>query len=176
MSSSSPQFSLAKIYSLGYGNRTPEQLFDLVRAKGCQYLIDVRSIPYSKYHRQYNRESLEQLCTEYGLKYLYLGDQLGGKPEKGELDEFGRADYEKMTQRPGFQEGIDRLKKAKSQGYSVALMCAELRPETCHRTRLIGTALSKRGLEVQHIDENANQITQSEALGRFNNGQDDLFN
>jgi len=81
-----------------------------------------------------------------------------------------------MTQRPGFQEGIDRLKKAKSQGYSVALMCAELRPETCHRTRLIGTALSKRGLEVQHIDENANQITQSEALGRFNNGQDDLFN
>lgn len=175
MSPSSPQDSVARIYSLGYGNRTPEQLFDLVRAKGCQYLIDVRSIPYSKYHTQYNRENLEQRCTEFGLKYLYLGDQLGGKPESSELDELGRADYEKMAQRLGFEEGIDRLKKAKSLGHSVALMCAELRPESCHRTRLIGKALSKVGVEIQHIDENANQITQSEALRRLDSGQDDFF-
>ena len=163
------------LFSLGYGNRSPEQLFDLVKAQKCNYLADVRSAPYSSYHKDFNRETLERMCADYGLNYLYLGDQLGGKPSSDDLDELDRADYTKMAQKPNFVEGIDRLENAQKKGISVALMCAELRPETCHRTKLIGEALAARGITLYHIDEASNLLDQSEALQRLTGGQDDLF-
>lgn len=138
-------------------------------------MIDVRSVPYSSYHNQYNRENLEQSCAEFGLKYLFLGEQLGGKPGEADLDQFGRADYKKMAKNPDFIEGITRLEVAQKKGISLALMCAELRPETCHRSKLIGAALCDRGIELVHIDEGAKLLSQTEALKRLDSGQDDLF-
>lgn len=160
---------------MGYGNRNPQQLFDLIKSHGCSYLIDVRSSPYSRFHKQYNREVLEQSCEEYGVTYLYMGDHLGGKPRPDELDALGRTDYQKMAAKPLFQEGLDRLVKARDSGISVALLCAEMRPETCHRTRLIGSALAERGVELLHIDEDARLCPQSDVVQRFNHGQEDLF-
>jgi uncharacterized protein (DUF488 family) len=175
MSPNSPTEKPAQIFTLGYGNRAPEQLFDLVKSNGCGYLIDVRSMPYSKYHKEYNRETLEQTAAEYGVKYLYLGDQLGGKPSEDELDELGRPDYIHMAEKPSFEQGLDRLIKARELGIPVVLLCAELRPETCHRTRLIGASLSERAVELVHIDEDENLLTQSEVSQRLDSGQDDLF-
>lgn len=175
MSPNSPTEGPAQIFTVGYGNRTPEQLFDLIKARGCGYLVDVRSVPYSSYHKDFNRESLERCCDDFGLKYLYLGDQVGGKPDPEDLDELDRADYKLMAQKPRFLEGVERLETAQKKGISLALMCAELRPETCHRTKLIGEVLRNRGVELVHIDEDAKLLSQSEVLKRLDNGQEDLF-
>ena len=175
MSSISATGKLPQIYSVGYGNRTTEQLFDLVKSNDCRYLIDVRSIPYSRYQQEYNRESLEKACIDFGLNYLYLGHQLGGKPAEHDQDKLGRPDYLKMSINPIFEEGLQRLIKALELGHSVMLMCAELRPETCHRTKLIGVALFNSGVELVHIDENAKLSSQSEVLRRLDNRQNDLF-
>lgn len=163
------------LFTLGYGNRSPVQLFDLIKARECNYLADVRSAPYSSYHKEFNRETLERECTDYGLKYLYLGDQLGGKPNADDLDEQGHASYKKMAQKPNFIEGIDRLETAQEKGVSVALMCAELRPESCHRAKLIGESLAARGITLYHIDEAGKLLNQSDAMQRLTGGQDDLF-
>ncbi len=163
------------LFTLGYGNRSPVQLFDLVKARECNYLADVRSAPYSSYHKEFNRENLERMCREYGLKYLYLGDQLGGKPNTDDLDEQGHANYKVMAQKPSFIEGIDRLEIAQKKGVSVALMCAELRPESCHRTKLIGESLAARGITLYHIDEASELLDQSGIMQRLTGGQDDLF-
>jgi len=164
-----------QIFTVGYGNRSPAQIFDLLKSNSCGYLIDVRSAPYSSYHKEYNRETLERNCQDYGLKYLFMGDQLGGKPKSDEFDDLGRADYTKMAAQPRFQAGMDRLIKAKTMGIPVALLCAELRPETCHRTRLIGISLAERGIELVHIDEAGKLLSQSDALLRLDDGQEDLF-
>lgn len=175
MADTGPAQAKSMLFTLGYGNRSPVQLFDLVKARGCNYLADVRSAPYSSYHKEFNRESLERKCRDYGLKYLYLGDQLGGKPNTGELDEQGHANYKKMAQKSNFTEGIDRLETAQEKGVSVALMCAELRPESCHRAKLIGESLAARGITLYHIDEAGKLLDQSEAMQRLTGGQDDLF-
>ncbi len=175
MSPNPPAESPGQIFTVGYGNRTPEQLFDLVKSNGCVYLIDVRSMPYSKYHTEYNRETLEDTAIGFGVTYLYLGEQLGGKPNEDELDELGRVDYKEMAKKPKFEEGLQRLIKARELGHSVVLMCAELRPETCHRAKLVGEALQERGVELVHIDEDAKLLSQQDALRRLDSGQDDLF-
>ena len=164
------------LYSIGYGNRTPVQLFDLVKSFNCSYLVDVRSVPYSRYHKEFNRDALEQSCSDFGLKYLYLGEQIGGKPDSDSMrDELGLANYEAMAQTPHFLEGIARLQKANEQGLSLALMCAELKPEVCHRTNLIGNALAKIGIDLTHIDEKAQLVSHAEVLDRASGGQVDMF-
>lgn len=165
----------SKLYTIGYGNRSPEQLFDLVKTRGCSYLIDVRSIPYSSYHKAFNKEAIATSSEDYGLKYLYLGEQLGGKPSSDDLDEMGRADYVQMAEKTAFLEALERLHEAENQGLSVALMCAELRPETCHRTKLIGEALARRGITLYHIDEQGGLVDQKAAMQRLTGGQNDLF-
>lgn len=175
MADTSPARAIPMLFTLGYGNRSPVQLFDLVKARGCNYLADVRSAPYSSYHKEFNRESLELQCRDYGLNYLYLGDQLGGKPNAGDLDELGHANYKQMAKKPNFIEGIDRLEAAQEKGVSVALMCAELRPESCHRAKLIGESLAARGITLYHIDEAGKLLDQSDTMLRLTGGQDDLF-
>lgn len=176
MTNQSSQLSKTCFYSIGYGNRSVVQLFDLIKSFGCSYLVDVRSVPYSKYHTQYNRENLEKSCNDFGLHYLYLGDQVGGKPPSDEFrNALGLADYELMAQTPNFVAGLTRLQNAYNKGIAVALMCAELKPEVCHRTNLIGNSLAKLGIDLVHIDESAQPISHSEALHRASGGQGDMF-
>jgi uncharacterized protein (DUF488 family) len=37
------------LYTIGYGARTIEEFLEVLQANGIQYLIDVRSAPYSSY-------------------------------------------------------------------------------------------------------------------------------
>lgn len=55
--------------------------------------------------------------------------------------------------RPPLAHG-GRLEKALALGHRLALMCAERRPEQCHRVHLVAQALlEERGIDVLHIDE-----------------------
>ena len=42
------------LYSIGHSNKTIEELISELRLYGIQYLIDVRSMPYSKYHPHFS--------------------------------------------------------------------------------------------------------------------------
>ena len=68
-----------------------------------------------------------------------------------------------------------RLLTAHSKGLCSFLMCSELRPEECHRCKLIGAALAERGVEIIHIDEKGRAISQDEAIDRITGGQEGLF-
>jgi hypothetical protein len=54
-------------------------------------------------------------------------------------------------------------------------MCSEGKPENCHRSKLIGRTLRLEGLEVLHIDEVDEIITQKQVLLRLTDGQPSLF-
>ena len=86
-----------------------------------------------------------------GIRHLWLGESLGGKPADPALhDSDGAPDYEKIRMQPVFADGIEQLARL-ARTVSVAIMCAEEDPANCHRTLLIAPALSDCGVSVSHI-------------------------
>jgi uncharacterized protein (DUF488 family) len=116
-----------------------------------QVLVDVRSAPYSRYAPQFDRELLQRALNEVGIKYLFLGRELGGRPDnQAYYDTDGHVVYSRMTADSAFVSGIERLERGMSE-FRVALMCGEEDPAHCHRRLLVARVLIERGHEVLHI-------------------------
>jgi len=168
------------IFSIGYGNREFDDFIELLITYKIEYLIDVRSSPYSKMFTVYNRESFSILLKKNGFTYVYLGDVLGGLPKDPSCyieytdkknEESRKIDYSKIEKKEFFINGMERLKTANSKGLNVAVMCSELNPEECHRSKLIGLTLQKEGIIMQHINKHGKLIDQNEVNLLINGGK-----
>lgn len=164
------------IYSIGHGNRSWTAFLELIRSFDCKYLIDVRSFPKSKFNPSFDREALEAACKDAGIKYVFMGDAIGGRPsDKSLYDDEGKADYTKIEKSKKYIEGISRLEKASGIRENTFIMCSELSPSECHRSKLIGRTLSEIGIQITHIDKKGIPISQEDAIDQITNGQGDLF-
>lgn len=151
------------IFTIGHGTRPIRELLDLLRKYNIDYLADIRTHPYSKFNPQYNRESLHRSLHQQNIRYIYLGDALGGRPQDPSCHDItGKVDYNLIRQQDFFKKGIERLQSAHHLELKVALLCSERKPELCHRSKLIGRTLSETGIPVQHIDENGELKTQKD--------------
>jgi uncharacterized protein (DUF488 family) len=54
---------------------------NLPRRHKVQVIADVRSHAYSRYASQFDREALMRALQEGGFQYVYLGAELGGRPQ-----------------------------------------------------------------------------------------------
>jgi uncharacterized protein (DUF488 family) len=165
----------APVYTIGYGARDIAQFLEVLRAHEVGYLLDVRSAPYSRFKPEFSKDALERALREAGIRYVYLGDQLGGQPDDPACYADGKVVYELVKQRPAFQEGIARVERAARQRLRIALMCSEGKPELCHRSKLIGESLAERGIAVLHIDENDELRAQADVITQLTDGQMSLF-
>jgi uncharacterized protein (DUF488 family) len=139
------------VFTIGHSNHPPETLVDLLKKHDIQVVVDTRSSPYSRYVPHFNKEELEQTVCRAGLKYLFMGGELGGRPQGDEFyDEKGHVLYYRVAEAPFFLAGIERLENGIRQ-YRVALLCSEEDPATCHRQLLISRVLAEHGVKVQHI-------------------------
>lgn len=140
-----------RLFSVGHSNQSLETFLELLRRHQVEVLADVRSQPTSRYASQFNRSELERALAPTGIKYVFLGRELGGRPN-GDLyyDSEGHVCYDKVAEAPFFQEGIERLEKGIPR-FRVALMCSEENPSDCHRHLLIERVLAKRGVQMLHI-------------------------
>jgi uncharacterized protein (DUF488 family) len=163
------------LFTIGYGARTLEEFIAALKANRIEYLIDVRTAPYSKFKPEFSKDILQYHVERAGIHYLFMGDALGGQPKDPACHTDGKVDYDKVRAQPWFQKGIERLLKAFEQQHRVALMCSEGRPEQCHRSKLIGEALAAAGIPVRHIDEDGGLLTQAQVINRLTKGQMDLF-
>ena len=152
------------VYSIGHGNRCIDDFIALLNQYGIKYLIDVRSRPYSKFNPDFNREALERVLTQKTIKYVFMGDKIGGLPEDLTCRTDDKIDYDKCKQNSGYIEGINRVVTAYEKNLKVAMMCSESKPQECHRSKLLGEMLRDRNVEVQHINESGELIKQSEAI------------
>ena len=113
--------------------------------------MDIRSEPYSRKVSHFNKDNLEKEIRKSGLKYLFLGKELGGRPSKSQFyDEKGFVLYSKIADSPDFKSGLERVLKG-IERFRVALMCSEENPANCHRRLLVGRVLSSAGVEDFHI-------------------------
>lgn len=166
------------IFSIGHGARRLEEFISLLKKYHIKYVIDVRSKPRSRFHPHFNREALNLHLKEVGIRYVFMGEQLGGIPRDEQCyDEDGRVDYEKIKSKAFFQEGIDRIKTAHSKNLKVVCMCSELSPCDCHRSKLIGDYLQSLGIEMQHINKKGDLSSQNDVMKEVlgSNGELDLF-
>lgn len=164
------------IFTIGYGARQIEELIAVLKRYQIAYLIDVRSKPYSRYKPDFAKQALEQHLKMAGVRYLFMGDLLGGQPDDPDCyQEDGKVDYDKVNGKIFYQQGISRLAEAWKQQRRVALMCSEGKPEQCHRSKLIAATLIAAQIEVAHIDENDVLISQEDVLLRLGGGQPSLF-
>jgi uncharacterized protein (DUF488 family) len=139
------------IYTIGHSNHRVERLVELLRHHGITVLVDVRSQPYSRFAHQFNRENLQPVVTHDGLQYLFLGEELGGR-QLGKIASLQErlAAYERVSDTPQFQRGLDRLLH-EAQTTTIAVLCAEEDPTECHRRVWVARALRERGAGVDHI-------------------------
>ena len=173
--SPSGQGSPQPLFTIGYGARTLDEFLAALKANHIEYLIDVRTAPYSKFKPEFSKDLLQYHVERTGIHYLFMGDTLGGQPKDPACHTDGKVDYDKVRAQPSFQSGIERLRKAFELQRRAALMCSEGRPEQCHRSKMIGEALAAAGIPVCHIDEDGGLITQAEVIVRLTKGQMDLF-
>jgi uncharacterized protein (DUF488 family) len=128
-----------------------ERFIALLKQHNVQVIVDVRSHPFSKYSTQFDHDAIKPELEKVGVKYLYLGKELGGMPreEKYQTSD-GRADYAKLAKSQPFQAGLTRLLNGNKR-FRLALMCGEENPTGCHRRHLLGSNLSLHGVELKHI-------------------------
>lgn len=156
------------IYTIGHSNREWPDLLGLLREHGITAVCDVRSHPYSRFVPRFDREAVRDSLKAEGIAYIYLGEELGGRPEDGEVR------YERVVRSDNFRRGIERLLKGR-ETHRLALMCAEKDPlgdenkplEVCHRIRLISRQLNERGIEVRHILGKDKCETEGQTLERW---------
>jgi uncharacterized protein (DUF488 family) len=163
------------LHTIGYGARSLDELVTALKTHRIEYLFDVRSSPYSKFKPEFTKEALEAALKARGIRYVFVGDTLGGQPRDPDCYTGGKVDYEKVRQQAFFQSGLERLRKAHEQRLRAALMCSEGRPEQCHRSKMIGEALASAGIPVRHIDEDGQLLTQTQVMDRLTGGQLDFF-
>src|SRR5262245_51962013 len=143
--------SAAAIYSIGHSNHGWPEFLALLRAAGISAIADVRTRPYSGRQPHFNRPELERALAEQDIAYVFLGHQLGGRPEDEALyDADGRVNYERLRQTKPFHEGLRRLQEG-LENYRIALLCSEEDPLDCHRGLMIAPALLELGLFASHI-------------------------
>ena len=150
MDSSIVERNTGTVLTIGHSNHTPEVFLDLLTRHGVTALADVRSAPYSRFNPHFNREQLTETLKASNIKYVYLGDQLGGRSDDQACYEQGRVRYDRLARTPLFRDGLQRVVRGANE-QRVALMCAEKEPLHCHRALLIGHELDQRGVEVAHI-------------------------
>ncbi len=73
------------IYTIGHSVHTIDVFIKLLKKNGVDTVADVRSSPYSAYSPQFNREALKSSLEKNGLKYVFMGDQLGARYETAKL-------------------------------------------------------------------------------------------
>lgn len=122
----------------------------MLRLNAVTAVADVRSVPASRYSPHFNRDPLKGLLASAGIKYAFLGKELGARSDDPDCYEAGKVRYERLAKTELFQNGIERLLHGATKE-TIAVACAERDPLDCHRTLLVATQLVVRGATVGHI-------------------------
>ena len=166
------------IYTIGYTlfqngfEIEIKRIFQTLKGYGINFLVDVRSVPFSKQYPQCNADNMKIAGKKLGIPYMNM-PEIGAKasnhqevfskasdiffeqeifpiaksyrPEKTELlgsDEI--VDFRKFRHDEHFVSGLKRIEDAYDKNYTLCLMCSEKEPMNCHRYFLVSKALEQR--------------------------------
>jgi uncharacterized protein (DUF488 family) len=142
------------IYTIGHSTHPIDKFISMLQSFQIEKLIDVRTIPRSRFNPQFNKDTLAKSLLKEGIEYEQRPG-LGGlrKPKKDSINDGWRNDsfrgYADYMQTDEFTAQLnDLIKEAKRK--RVVIMCAESVPWRCHRS-LIADSLIMKKFEVRDI-------------------------
>ena len=149
------------IYTIGHSTHVIAYFLKLLSHYGVTCVVDVRSMPASRFNPQYNKKALAESLESIGVKYVHFGDAFGARQtDPALLNQGGFVDFEKVRNTGKFKNAIEELHTRSGAGDTLALMCSEAEPLTCHRFVMISVEL--KAFEVRHILKDMSFATQEE--------------
>lgn len=164
-----------EIFTLGHSNHPIEKFLSLLTQHSIRIVVDSRSYPYSKYVPHFDRELLSSSLESHDIRYIYMGNELGGRPPETEYyDAEGRVLYFRVAASDRFKGGISRLLKRNGES-RIAVLCSEEDPNACHRRLLIARVLTENGVSVQHIRGTGALQSEAELVANAATAQLEMF-
>lgn len=142
-----------EIFTIGHSNHLFSPFLKIIQNQDINMVVDVRTSPYSKYSPHFNKNPLKKALEESGIKYVYLGNKIGGKPKNKKFYHDDKLIYHLLEKDKKYQEGLNELIKLAGEN-RIVLMCSEEDPNHCHRHHLISQSLIKNGFSITHIRAN----------------------
>lgn len=139
-----------RLYSVGHSNQSQEEFLELLKKHDVNCIVDVRSVPASKYTPQFNMVPLKWFLKKNDIQYLHFGEEFGAR-RTDSLNIEGQVDFEQAVRTTNFNRGVERLMNGLQKGFRISLMCSEANPLECHRFSLVSRYFYDNGLDVQHI-------------------------
>ncbi len=129
------------LFTIGHSQHEISYFIESLRKYEINYILDVRSTPYSQFAAQYNKNSIKVMLNEVGINYVFMGKYFGARQEDDSLyAKEGYLDFQKTAQSTNFKAGVANVLKGIGAGNRIALMCTEKDPIECHRAILVGKA------------------------------------
>lgn len=155
-----------QLLTIGHSTHSFERFIEIVKGAGVTAIVDVRSSPFSRYSPHFNRDALAAQLRKQGVHYLFLGRELGARRDERECYVGRQARYDRIAQLPLFRVGVERVLNGCAT-HTVALMCAEKDPITCHRMVLVSRAARQPGLKIDHVREDGSIESNTAAENRM---------
>lgn len=145
------------LFTVGHSDRSLEEFLGILRDAGVTAVVDVRRLPGSAKHPQYNADALAESLRQAGIEYRRITG-LGGRrpvsrsipPEvNGFWENRSFHNYADHALGDEFDAGLAELRTLSTRK-TVAIMCAEAVWWRCHR-RIIADHLLAREETVIHL-------------------------
>jgi uncharacterized protein (DUF488 family) len=154
-------------FTVGHSSMEADEFTRLLETHHVGLVVDVRSQPHSLRFPHFDSSVLEKTLEGEGMDYLFLGEELGGRPaDSAAYGRDGVVDYRAYRKSYAFSQGIERI-EAELRTRCLVLMCAEEDPIECHRFLMICPELVATGLRPLHIRRNAKIETQEATEDRL---------
>jgi uncharacterized protein (DUF488 family) len=142
-----------QLFTIGHGSRGADEFIHLLKKYSIEVVVDVRTYPNSRFNPQFRKEQFAADLKSSGIEYLYLGEELGGRPKDKNFYYDGKANYKAIKQTKLFQSGITQVEELIRDGIKVTLVCSEADQNQCHRKHMIADEFSIQGIDVFHINK-----------------------
>ncbi len=166
------------LFTIGHSSHELGTLVALLQQHAIGAVADVRSRPFSGRFPHFNQPILEKALKEKGIRYVFLGRELGARREERFCYVEGQARYDLVAKTEAFSMGLGRVLMGLSR-YRVALLCSEKDPLTCHRTILVCRHLRGQGFAIEHIHADGSlethEVAEERLLKLAGLGQPSLF-
>jgi len=151
-----------EICTIGYSGFDIKNFVEVLKKYSVTCLIDVRSLPKSAYFKDYDMKNLSVILKKNGIIYRNYAREFGARQTDKKFYTKDALDFDKFSASEQFMSGVEKIEKGMALGYKFALMCAEKRPEICHRNILAAKKFHELGYIIQNILSDGSFITQED--------------
>lgn len=151
-------------FTVGHSVRSIEEFIALLQTADIELVVDVRKLPGSRRHPQFDEDALRQSLDEAGIGFDRIVELTGRRPVSKEVPFETNAfwqnrsfhNYADHALSAQFRSGLDELIRH-GQQKRTTVMCSEAVWWRCHR-RIIADHLLAHGQQVFHLMDSGRQV------------------